>query len=205
MITHAAVVWCPRVELGVAITMLDRLQRLACLAITGAIRTTPTAAMEMLFGLVPLDTHIRQVAMNSCYSMRSTDNWRRSGSYMLHTSIHDRLKENIPISSVCGDYMKPHFSFDNKFHVHIPQREDWFDDDRIPVPSNSIAIYTDGSGGSQGLGAGIFFNELSEDLSIPLGHNISVFQAEMYAVRLCVSILKTLNIQDEQIYILFRQ
>ena len=48
------------------------------------------------------------------------------------------------------------------------------------------------------MGASIFFNELAEDLSIPLGHNISVFQAEMYAVRLSISILET---PDEQIYI----
>ena len=44
---HAAVVWWPRVELGVALYMLGRIQRLACLAVTGAIRTTPTAAMEI--------------------------------------------------------------------------------------------------------------------------------------------------------------
>jgi len=44
---HAAVVWWSRVELGVARDMLGRIQRLACLAITGAIRTTPTAVMEI--------------------------------------------------------------------------------------------------------------------------------------------------------------
>jgi len=48
MITHAAVVWWPRVELGVARAMLSRVQRLACLAITGAIRTSPTAALEVI-------------------------------------------------------------------------------------------------------------------------------------------------------------
>ena len=69
MVTHAAVVWWPRVELGVARILLGRLQRLACLAITGAIRTTPTAVMETLVGLTPLDIHIKQVAMTSCYRM----------------------------------------------------------------------------------------------------------------------------------------
>jgi len=44
---YAAVVWWPRVELGVARDMLGRIQCLACLVITGAIRTTPTAAMEV--------------------------------------------------------------------------------------------------------------------------------------------------------------
>jgi len=66
MITHAAVVWWPRVELGVAKQLLGRLQRLACLAITGAIRTTPTAAMEYLLGLLPLDVHIKSISMGTC-------------------------------------------------------------------------------------------------------------------------------------------
>ena len=61
MITHAAVVWWPRVELGVARAMLSRVQRLACLAITGAIRTSPAAALEVITGLLPLDIHIKQV------------------------------------------------------------------------------------------------------------------------------------------------
>jgi len=61
MITHAAIVWWPRVELGVA--MLSRVQRLACLAITGAIRTSPTAALEVITGLLPLDIYIKQVAL----------------------------------------------------------------------------------------------------------------------------------------------
>jgi len=33
MLVYAAVVWCPRVELNTARTMLERIQRLACLAI----------------------------------------------------------------------------------------------------------------------------------------------------------------------------
>jgi len=41
-------VWWPRVELGTARTMLERIQRLACLAIAGPVRITPTAAMEIL-------------------------------------------------------------------------------------------------------------------------------------------------------------
>ena len=52
MITHAAVAWWPRVELEIARVLLERLQCLACLAITGAMNTTPTAAMEILIGLV---------------------------------------------------------------------------------------------------------------------------------------------------------
>ena len=33
---------------------LNKLQRLTCLAVTGAMRTTPTVATEVLLGLPPL-------------------------------------------------------------------------------------------------------------------------------------------------------
>jgi len=54
MLVYAAVVWWSRVELSTARTILERIQRPACLAIAGPIRTTPTAAMEILLGLPPL-------------------------------------------------------------------------------------------------------------------------------------------------------
>jgi len=48
------------------------------------------------------------------------------------------------------------------------------------------AVYTDGSGGPLGAGAGIYFGNLAEDQSIPLGKNVTVFQAETYAIQQCV-------------------
>jgi len=48
------------VELG---TVRTTLRELACLAIAGPIHTTPTAAMEILLGLPPLDLYIKNVAM----------------------------------------------------------------------------------------------------------------------------------------------
>jgi len=52
-----------------------------------------------------------------------------------------------------------------------------------------------------GTGAEIFFNELSEDLSIPLGTFTSVFQAETFPILQCATILKTLYLGQREIYI----
>ena len=98
MVTHAAVVWWSRVGLGVTKTMLGRLQRLACLAITGATRTTPTAAMEVLLGLPSLDIHIKEIAMNTCYRMNSTGSWRGSGARTNHTRIMGKMGMEIPVT-----------------------------------------------------------------------------------------------------------
>jgi len=75
MLVYAAVVWWLRVQLGTARTMLESIQRLACLAVTGSICTTPTAAMEILLGLTPLDLYIKNVAMTSCYRLKTLQHW----------------------------------------------------------------------------------------------------------------------------------
>jgi hypothetical protein len=50
-ITYASLVWWPGCETTRAQQALSSVQRLACLGITGAMRTTPTNAMEALVGL----------------------------------------------------------------------------------------------------------------------------------------------------------
>jgi hypothetical protein len=51
IITYAVTICWPKVNLKTSQAELGRLQRMACLGITGAIRTAPTAAMEVLLGL----------------------------------------------------------------------------------------------------------------------------------------------------------
>jgi len=72
IIRPMSTVWWLGVELRVAKTMLGRLQHLECLAITGAIRTTPMAATETLSGLPSLDIYITGEVMNSCYHMTTS-------------------------------------------------------------------------------------------------------------------------------------
>ena len=52
-----------------------------------------------------------------------------------------------------------------------------------------------------GAGAGIYFGNLAEDRSIPLGKNVTVFQAETYAIQQCVSTLKSISVTGELINI----
>jgi hypothetical protein len=54
-VTFASLVWWPGCQTATAKRKLSKVQRLACLGITGAIRTTPMGAMEALVSLPPLD------------------------------------------------------------------------------------------------------------------------------------------------------
>jgi hypothetical protein len=50
-------------------TQLGRIQRTACLAITGVMKSTPTAAMEILLNLTPLDLVIQAEARMALYRL----------------------------------------------------------------------------------------------------------------------------------------
>jgi len=58
-ISYASLVWWPRCQMASTKIKLSKVQILACLGITGAFRTTPTGAMEVLVGLPLLDLVIR--------------------------------------------------------------------------------------------------------------------------------------------------
>jgi len=58
MLTYDSKVWWLRVRYNLSRTELSKVQRLACLAITGVMKMTPTAAMEVLLDLPPLQMMI---------------------------------------------------------------------------------------------------------------------------------------------------
>jgi len=87
--------------------------------------------------------------------------------------------------------MVAYFSFDHQFEALIPTRDQREDADAPVIPvEGAIIVYTDGSSEPRGTGAGIFFNGLSADLSIPFINHLlyftllyaSIFQAETYAI-----------------------
>ena len=44
----------------------------------GAMRTTPTAAMELIIGIVPLPVYIKSEAMAACYRIRLNSQWSQT-------------------------------------------------------------------------------------------------------------------------------
>jgi hypothetical protein len=68
-IFHAALVWWPKVKQKSTKIQLGKVKRVACLAITGAMKSTPTAAMEMLLNLTPLDLLIMAEARMALYRL----------------------------------------------------------------------------------------------------------------------------------------
>ena len=127
--------------------------------------------------------------MNLCYRMNETGVWWSGGAHVGHTRILDIMEDEIPITSMCGDIMIPHYSFQQYYKTQILARQHWEENEAPVIPENAIAVFTDGSKEPRGTGTGIFFNRVLKDMHIPLGKNASVFQAETYTILQCASIL----------------
>ena len=66
MMTYGSYVWWPKLEQRIARAELTKVQRIACLAITGAIRSTPTVALEAMLDLTPIyDVVMKGAAMSA--------------------------------------------------------------------------------------------------------------------------------------------
>jgi hypothetical protein len=76
IVADAATIWWPRVKLKTSQAELSKLQRMACLGITGAMRSARTAAMVVLLGLPPLHLQMEAEAKVDNYSLRCNEQWR---------------------------------------------------------------------------------------------------------------------------------
>jgi hypothetical protein len=69
-ILYAALVWWSKVMQKTTKVQLGSIQRMACLPIMGAMKSTPTAAVEVLLNLTPLDLLIMAKARMALYRLQ---------------------------------------------------------------------------------------------------------------------------------------
>lgn len=179
-LSYGVIVWWPRIYVGSSQKMLNKLQRLACMSITGVMRTTPTAALEVLFNLPPLHLYLEAEAGRSLCRVNLV--LKRRVNY--GSDRGSKIQELI--DSITGDLqgdtdtMVPKLSFGSGYGCSVPERTDW--ELREWIIPNSIEFYTDGSLINDLAGAGIYEETIQAEISIPLGSKATVFQAEIYAI-----------------------
>lgn len=180
MLTFGSLVWWPRARLKTSAAMLQKVQRLACMCITGAIKTAPTSALETFLNLPPLALFIEGEALSTALRMLDNNEWIKTGTQTGHALI--LTKSNLIDTNLFmkSDSTKPIYSFDKAFKVIIPKKEEWQVENHFT--GTCINIYTDGSRTEDRSGAGIYSNEENINISTPLGKFASVFQAELHAI-----------------------
>ena len=113
--------------------MLNKVQRLSCLSITGAIKSTTQANLEVILDIPPLNIFIKNIA-------KSIFKLKESGEFK-----HDQVGHGTMIGSNLlhwTDYLLPKMNFGKTFKTGIKSREKWAANSVIR--DYAVYIFTDG-------------------------------------------------------------
>jgi hypothetical protein len=124
-VTFASLVWWSGCQMPSAKKKLRRIQRLACLGITGAMHTTPTNAVEAFICLPPLKLVVQSETRSAAHCLWSLRCWSYLHSNREHSSILMWLQHSDTIFSKGVDAMRPTFNFEPKYRATMLTREDW--------------------------------------------------------------------------------
>lgn len=198
MLSHGCVVWWPRLDKESARKSLVEVQRLVCICVTGAMKTTATAAMETLLSVQPVDLIVNAKAFATADRLMQNGLWTPNFGTG-HGKILN-LTSN-PIFNMPRDRMKPELNFQMNFETILPDRQDWLDNWPVNLPKSEITIFTDGSKTTEGSGAGVYNPETGTGTWFSLGKFASVFQAETFAGLRGVSAALPGETRGKKIYI----
>ncbi|XP_071035183.1 uncharacterized protein [Parasteatoda tepidariorum] len=174
MLAHGASIWCSEPQQYLK-DKIDSVQRKFLLNITGAYRTTPTKALQVILGLPPLHLTLQQEAIRI---------------NLLKDSFHTILIDDLIISNKKIDTKinlqtihPADFNLNTTGNIQIKQKTD---------KNRRINIYTDGSKMEAGTGAAIiiFDGTKSNTIKMKFFNWNTIFQAEARAILEAVQIAK---------------
>ena len=91
ILAYGALVWASCLERTKIITTLQKVQRMACLMMTRAMRSTPTARMETVMGLVPVDCYMKKEALLVSIRLRTGGQWKHKEGETISNKAHTKL------------------------------------------------------------------------------------------------------------------
>jgi ribonuclease HI len=200
-LTYGCVVWWHRTELAVARNQLTKLQRLALVSTTGAMRSTPTAALETLLNIAPLHLQIEMEVKRTLCRLKLVLGRKINFGLGKRCKRNDKLLSEMPDFVDFTDTMKLKIIYDCNFQCIIPQRREWKIFRKQNENKNTITCFTDGSLKEDQAGAGALISDLSYTMSESLGKGTTVFQAEVYAILSIAYKLLTTDLKEKDILI----
>lgn len=123
---------------------LAHLQRVACLAITGAMSTTPQSAIEALLNLPSLDNYVTAEGRATAYRIRHQLTSQQLRNRISHTNALLDLYKYEGIVEAPNDHIKTTYIFDKGFNIIIPKEQEWTND-QVIINYHSNIYFADGS------------------------------------------------------------
>ena len=144
-------------------------------------KSTPTAEMEMLLNLTPLDLLIMVEARMALHRQHIFKHPIDPKTAARLLSICKNVSESI--LDMRSDYTIPVHNYPKLFNVIIDV-DYWRNKDPI-FPEDALIWYTDGSRTDSGTGSSIYGRRPNRSYYFPLGKFVTVFQTEIYAILQC--------------------
>jgi len=198
MVTYASFVWWPKTEYQTACKDLSKVQRLACLSITGAKRSAPTVALNAMLNLPPLQTYVKEEAIHSARRIQANYDFKPGDYITGHMRIFNEFSF-LTEWKLVGDKLPDTHNNVLPFEIKIPERRDWIDGE-INFEEEALVYYTDGSRKEEMVGIGVYGPGYRYYEA--LGSTPTIFQAEVYAIMKCATLcLRRGDIRGKRIYI----
>jgi ribonuclease HI len=171
---------------------------MATLTITGAMRTTPTAALDVMLGLPPLHLVLEARARSCAIRLATVDSWGCWNQSAYHCELTKLLQKNKNYWSN-PDKIIGKYNFQRLFDTIINDRDTQFDFNN--VASDAIIWYTDGSKNDEGAGFGVYCLDPHIEIKIGLEKHTTIYQAELLAINNCAETCLGRHLNSKNIYI----
>ena len=195
IITYGSLVWWPRTNLSSAQKELEKLQRFACVAITGSMRTTPTAALQAMLGLPPLHLVVRKEATLALFRLEISGTLNKD-SRIKHIRIKEDAIRQQPMMASPNDRIPKTHCFLKHYYIELTAEPCDYSGPK------ELRVYTDGSKTDLGTGVGVFSEDLNIKISRPLGMLNTVYQAECVGIIQAAHAIEVREVTDTHIRIL---
>ena len=136
-------VWWPDCQTANAKKRMSRIQRLACLGITGAMCTTPMGAWEVLTCLPSLDLVVQGEVRSAAHPLWSLGCWSYLHPNCGHSAILMQLQKSDHIFSMGNGIKRPAYNFEPKYRVMLTKQ--WTKVPGSPHVVKGLPWYKDGS------------------------------------------------------------
>ena len=117
--TYGAIVWCTGLMPNSNVSSISRVQRQACLAVIGALRTTSNESLNTILGLLPVEDCVMEYAALAAVRLKCLGSWVTKSYGHMTILIRFHFNENIKYNNISSIY-----NFDQRYKAEFPSRED---------------------------------------------------------------------------------
>ena len=211
---YGSLVWVAGTEVALKRALLEKVQRLALLMTSGACRTTPTAGLEAVLNVPPVDIFLKGQAMRSWRRLvrtNTTCSYTNSGGHLRWIQSHVKSVALTEIPPSLSDHGPRTHIGNKRYTCTIASRLEWENKERT-VKEAGITCYTDGSlikdeiSGQVRTGCGVVIITHSpvysmSSSSFHLGSMATVYDCEMDGIRRAAQQLLSLGVKGQEISI----